>query len=70
MFERRPYIITATFAIDAESPDDAKEAVRRALLDNDLAPRWRCERTWWDGEMGVPLSLRDERDHLLGGDRG
>ena len=70
MSDRRPYLIHAEFLIDAESSDDAEEAIRSASLDGDLAPRWRCERTWWRGEMGAPLSLRDERDHLLGGDRG
>lgn len=68
--DRKPYLIHAEFLIEAESDDDAQEAVRSALLDNDLAPRWRCERTWWSGEMGAPLDLRYERGHLLGGDRG
>lgn len=70
MSDRRPYLIHAEFLINADSPDEAEEAVRSASLDCDLAPRWSCERTWWRGEMGAPLSLRDERDHLLGGDRG
>lgn len=49
---KTPYLIHATFVIEAESADDAEEAVRSALLDNDLAPRWECERTWWIGETG------------------
>lgn len=44
------YVIHATFAIEAASADDAELAVRRARLDDDLAPRWSCERTWWTGE--------------------
>lgn len=70
MSDRKPYLIHATFLIDAESSADAEKAVQSALLDDDLTPRWRCERTWWTGEMGEPLGLRQERDHLLGGDRG
>jgi len=48
----KPYLIHAEFVIEAESPDDAEEAVRSARFDDDLAPRWRCERTWWRGEIG------------------
>jgi len=70
MPDRKPYLIHANFLIEADSPDDAEEAVRSARLDDDLTPRWRCERTWWIGEMGEPLGLRAERDHLLDGDRG
>ena len=70
MSDRKPYLIHAEFLIEAASPDDAEEAVRSARFDDDLTPRWRCERTWWRGEMGEPLSLRDDRDHIRGGDRG
>lgn len=44
------YRIHATFAIEAASADDAERAIRSALLDDDLAPSWTCERTWWTGE--------------------
>ena len=52
MSDSKPYVIHAVFVIEAASPDDAEEAVRSASFDDDLAPRWRCERTWWSGEVG------------------
>lgn len=58
----RNYLIHATFAIKAASASDAELAIRRALLDDDLAVSWTCRRTWWTGRIAQPFHTRPLRE--------